>query len=498
VKVLFPFDTFATAPRLAGGVLGRQSYAPMRAAIKAALAEPLTSEERAAFDRIGGHREPPAEQVSELVIIAGRGSGKTQSMAALVVYLATGRKWKCDPGQIPTVLLLAADREQAAVAFRFVTGLIDASPVLKKELACAPSRDRVVLRSGVEIQVATSDYRRVRGRSLVAAVCDEIAFWPITPDSASPDSETLIALRPGLARFPGSMLIVISTPYAQQGTLYEFDRTYFGENDRRVLVVKGRTLDFNPTFPAEVIEDALKKDPAAAAAEYLCQYRSDIESFIDAALVDSLTRPSPLHLPKRCTNADGAFITYVGGLDVSGGRADATAAAVAHRDRDQIIVDACRRWPSPHDPKVVAAEVVQFFAQYGLSSAFADYYGAELSRSVYSGMSLVTSEHPRSDVYLRLLPLMTTGRVELPPDPTLRIELIGLTRRTARSGKDSVDHRPGCHDDVANAVALAAVNAARYESVQFDPVFTPSDAFDGYADEATVRASLIGNPWRWM
>jgi hypothetical protein len=37
-----------------------------------------------------------------------------------------------------------------------------------------------------------------------------------------------------------------------------------------------------------------------------------------------------------------------------------------------------------------------------------------------------------------------------------------LERRTARGGKDSIDHSPGQHDDVANAVAGALVLAAHH------------------------------------
>jgi hypothetical protein len=41
-------------------------------------------------------------------------------------------------------------------------------------------------------------------------------------------------------------------------------------------------------------------------------------------------------------------------------------------------------------------------------------------------------------------------------------QLHGLERRTARGGKDSIDHGPGAHDDVANAVAGALVLASAY------------------------------------
>ena len=43
-------------------------------------------------------------------------------------------------------------------------------------------------------------------------------------------------------------------------------------------------------------------------------------------------------------------------------------------------------------------------------------------------------------------------------DARLLTQLVGLERRTARGGRDSIDHTPGAHDDLANAVAgLAAV-----------------------------------------
>ena len=34
-------------------------------------------------------------------------------------------------------------------------------------------------------------------------------------------------------------------------------------------------------------------------------------------------------------------------------------------------------------------------------------------------------------------------------------QLIGLERRTSRAGRDSIDHDPGGHDDIANAAAGA-------------------------------------------
>lgn len=479
----------ASDPRLLGGVFGRPSYRPMLAVLKAAFGEPLNDDERAHFDTLCGGRPLPPAQVNELAIIAGRGAGKTQAAALVVIALALCRPWVTSPGQVAVALLLAADREQSGVAFRFVLGLLESSPALAAEIV-AVTQQRIALRNGIEIQVATSDYRAVRGRSLIAVVADELAFWPTSPTSASPDSEVLIAVRPGLARFAGSMLVAISSAYAQQGELYEYFRRYHGVDDPRVLVARGTTRQINPTFPQAVIDDALARDPIAAAAEYCSEFRSDLASFLDAPLVDGATRSEPRELPRRPRTATGTPIAYLAGVDVSGGRGDATAAAVAHRDGALVIVDAARRWPAPHDPAAVAAQVAEFLAAYGVATGRADQYGAEVVRGLYraAGVTLLDAPDTRSETYLKFLPFLTTGRIELPPDPLLRHELLGLERRVRAGGRDVVDHRPGAHDDLANAVALATLAAASRAPGETVVHATYSDStFDIAAELGPIR-----------
>jgi len=42
-------------------------------------------------------------------------------------------------------------------------------------------------------------------------------------------------------------------------------------------------------------------------------------------------------------------------------------------------------------------------------------------------------------------------------------QICGMERRTGRSGKDSIDHAPNGHDDLANAVAgAAAATSSKY------------------------------------
>ena len=53
-------------------------------------------------------------------------------------------------------------------------------------------------------------------------------------------------------------------------------------------------------------------------------------------------------------------------------------------------------------------------------------------------------------------------------------QLCGLERRTSRSGKDSIDHVPGGRDDVANAVAGAAVLTIEAAAQPRVPIVSPA------------------------
>src|SRR5207245_7560644 len=73
----------------------------------------------------------------------------------------------------------------------------------------------------------------------------------------------------------------------------------------------------------------------------------------------------------------------------------------------------------------------------------------------------VQSAEARPTIYGSFLPLLNSpGRVELLDDPRLVSQLLSLERRTARGGRDSVDHSVGGRDDCANAAAGVLVAVA--------------------------------------
>ena len=123
-----------------------------------------------------------------------------------------------------------------------------------------------------------------------------------------------------------------------------------------------------------------------------------------------------------------------------------------------------------------------------MSTVTGDRYGGEWLRERFSeyGITYLVGKKVRSELYLELLPLLNSGRVELLDHPRLVKQLCELERRTARSGKDSIDHPPGSHDDIGNAVAgaiwLAAKKQIKLKGFVGDWGDSPSPAPRGLSD----------------
>jgi hypothetical protein len=95
-----------------------------------------------------------------------------------------------------------------------------------------------------------------------------------------------------------------------------------------------------------------------------------------------------------------------------------------------------------------------------------DRYAGEWVREPFRrhGIEYQLSEAPKSDIYRDALPLFNAGRVQLLDVKRLINQLCSLERRTARGGRDLIDHpqHPGAHDDLANAVCGAQTAAKTY------------------------------------
>lgn len=146
--------------------------------------------------------------------------------------------------------------------------------------------------------------------------------------------------------------------------------------------------------------------------------------------------------------------------------------AVAHVERDKALLDAVREVRPPFSPEAVTSDFAALLKTYRISRVTGDRYAGEWPRERFRthGIDYDLSEQSRSDIYLNFLPVLNSGRAELLNLPRLASQLCGLERRTARSGRDSIDHAPGGHDDVANVAAgalLLAQDATKHQPARF-------------------------------
>ena len=360
-------DDFLDDPNLLGPSFAGDSWSTWRVVLKAAFAQPLSPAEVEVFHAIAGDRRPPARPVNELDCIAGRGAGKDSIAAGLACFMAVvGDFSRLRPGEHATVLCLAVDRHQAQIVFGYIRAHFEQVPMLAG-MVRRITADTVDLVNGAQIVVGTNSYRAVRGRTICCAIFDECCYWR-SDDGANPDVEVDAAVAPGLARWPGSLKILISSPYRRSGLLFRRWRESFGKDDDDVLVVHGGTRVFNPTFPQAIVDRELKKDRERAQAEYLAMWRDDLSSFIDRAAVEACVAAGCYERGRVPRTNYFAFCD-----PASGGGSDSMTLAVAHRDRDgRTILDLVRELRPEFSPSSAAAEFARIVKSYGLHEVTKD------------------------------------------------------------------------------------------------------------------------------
>jgi hypothetical protein len=469
MKPTIPIREALADAQLLGNVIAGDSWRAWRLLLIAMMGEALTDEERAIFTTLTGREDEPLQRIEEAAFVVGRRGGKSRSMATVASYIAGLCKHQLVHGERGVLLCIAPDQRQAAIVLEYAAAAFEQSPILR-QLVVNRTQDTLELTNGISIEVRSASFRRLRGPTYIAVIADEAAFWYSDEFSANTDSKILNAVRPGLAT-TGGPLIIASSPYARRGVLWETHRRHFGKNgDPRILVAQGASRDFNPLLPQSVVDRAMERDRAHATAEFLAQFRSDIETFVSyevvRACVGDYLEAAPIDK-----------YSYAAFVDPSGGSADSFTMAISHREGERIFIDAIREIQPPFSPEAVINEFAALCRSYRVRKIVGDKYAGEFPRELFRkrNVQYQCADKTASDLFRDLLPLLNSGRIVLPKSDRLVNQICGLERRVARSGKDSIGHSPGSHDDLANAAA----GAAEYASARHEQQFTRTFTWDG-------------------
>ena len=213
----------------------------------------------------------------------------------------------------------------------------------------------------------------------------------------------------------------------------------------------------NPTFSQAVIDAALAKDYAKNAAEYLARWRDDVSGFLTREAIDACVMPGVRE------RGPVAGIKYVGAVDPAGGGPDSYTLAIAHRAGDIMVLDAIRERKG--SPEAATQEYAALLKSYNIGTVTGDNYAGTWPKEAFAryGITYVKEDRPRTAIYLAVLPLINSMRVELlDGQPKMLVQFLNLVRTAGPSGRDIVNHpeRGGYHDDLSNVASLALVLAS--------------------------------------
>ncbi len=449
-------------------IIGDSISPAQEAALRSLYGLPFDSELLKLAKRCAGRTWRPETEYREAAFICGRRSGKSDKLAANVsIYEAFFRDHQLSAGETGIVLLLAQNMRQAKVVKDYIEGKIERSPVLHRHVVATRAQE-LELDNRITIAIHPSSFRAIRGLSVVCCICDEIAFWWTEDNYANPDVEVIRAVRPAMATFEYAKLLLVSSPYAMNGVLW--DAWQGREKDTEILVWHASTSLMNPTVTERFLKKEKARDPENYRREYEAEFTDAVSSFLSAEAIQECVVQGRSEVPP-----DRRRFQYVAAIDAAF-KGDCFTICVAHYDdsREKVVIDYLSGWQGtkqcPLRLSAVMPQIRSLADRYGFVEVRGDQFGAEPLKDAFERQNLYYEERPftsssKAGIYGTLRTLVADERIELlDHEPSLR-ELRGLELELLPGGAMRIGH-PGhgrARDDYADAIALAANEVLAYE-----------------------------------
>src|SRR5262249_31784479 len=152
----------------------------------------------------------------------------------------------------------------------------------------------------------------------------------------------------------------------------------------------------NPSLPQSVVDAAMEEDLQSALSEYMGEFRDDIAAYLPREVIEQLVVKGRTELLYERGREYFAF------ADVSGGRGDDAALAIAHREKRTVVLDVLRRYKPPFDPRYVVKMMCDELRNFRLRRCTGDAFGADFVSRAFrdNGIFYEKSELPKSGLYL--------------------------------------------------------------------------------------------------
>jgi len=251
----------------------------------------------------------------ELILILGRRSGKSAMAAVFAAYelyklLRRGSPqvhYGLPPGSEIRVLDIANDKEQAAIVYGDIQAHIQSVDYFKNNVA-HDTQTYVKFRTDgdrkrfgpngkatITATFKSSIAKGLRGRGVICAILDEIAFF--IDDGNSSAEQVYRGLSPSLKQFTpkdpdnkhnpigptDGRMILISSPDAKEGFFYRLSQQAMsgGIESSNTLILQAPTWEVNPTLSPEDYRVEYAKHPKSFMTEYGAEFSDRVRGFIE-------------------------------------------------------------------------------------------------------------------------------------------------------------------------------------------------------------------------
>jgi hypothetical protein len=437
------------------------------------------------------------KEYDKLVAILGRRSGKTDRISAtLLAYEAVlgGHKQYVSEKQDFIIFFIAQDVSTATSHLKFVSSALNSSPLLAKQIKNENSNG-IFLTNGLSILPQPPTIKSSRGYAIPVVVMDEVAFWYKDATSANPDFEVENAVEYAQQQFPNSKQIVTSTPWTEEGILYQAHQA--GTEGRKLrcsqceelnaafcphlreqrqefagmLVLNAPTASMgNPTIKKAKLAKAQRRKPDTFKRESLAQFTKSASGFLPEEFVKLAIQKGIYSRGKfpRPDHPEDPSPIYIAAMDPAF-RHDAFTFTILHHDPTVGIVQdrLLRLLPEnnkPINPSDALDQIKVLLTEFGLSMVYSDQYQLESLQQLatlreFSIIGEDFTAKSKAKIYGSLEVLIKQKRMRLLDHPEIYDELVRLEKKRTPNGTVQIGAPAGKYDDVAAVIALATYQA---------------------------------------
>jgi hypothetical protein len=437
-------------PKFCKDVLGldTETRGPVLAYLAAFDGEPLRPGQIGVLEQYTGRPYVPRQGgYRQGVLQVGRQAGKSETSAARIVYKAAEAVLQ-DRRNRWFVLVAQDHRAGQRALFGYVKRFCE-RPLICDHVKNVTT-DTIEMEGGVNIAVYPCRPASWRGLRIDEFVMDECAHFRSSEQGIALDRECWRSALPALA-MTGGKLLALSSPYVASGLLYDLHRKHYGRPDSDLLFWVSPSTVLNPKLDTAYLDQLRDLDPEGARAEIDGEFLENTSALLDEEKIAGAVDEGVTVRPREAGREYVAFMDWATGSKAGN---DAATVAIGHREKGTAILDALQAWLPPFSPAQVAIEASGLCSRYGISVVVGDRFSQGFTDEACrrAGLQYRQCDEDKSALYVAFAAGVNAGEVRLLDQPDLLREIRGLERRRTPT-RDKVDHRPGAHDDRANACA---------------------------------------------